>query len=510
MIPTVASKANPALIARAIAGQVGGGGIGPTVASKSKPALLSQAVAGSVGGGGGIRQLATNMGKEGKIDPSSPPHPERPPNAQDFVKVRIEPGQWVDDDRTDPTYHPQWKKNRARIISAEDYANRPKAGFSEQFASPRDAMLTLCWLTQEDRDNIYQLYLDMMESMAKSDRGVTSHEYVMRVVAQKFGISTARAAAIVQLQHNEDRIRKEKPEQKIYYEVQEYMDAKIREHIHKLYEFYGEEPPKGFMEDPVGVDGSGDPDRRTSGSSSAEDLYDVDAMTRQALIRKKSEAQLSIDGHVYVEDVDDAARDVKLDGNAKKLMDAARTAVLGDDEAASDSETQKASLRPDDQAPLPDNGRGIGGAWAGKDDPDSPGRRPRWKFAAKIIDTGKDAKKAKRNRTLKKAKDEGIANTLIEQGGKVRPATVDEAGKVSWRPLRNEKEFMFKGVKQAWLDRTLRGKMDAWGKVERDLEKERLMDEQARGEGDTAGENEGKQTEGGTSEEESSDDESKS
>lgn len=470
-------------------------------------------MAGSLGGSIHIRHLVTEPRSHQKIDPDSPPQPDRPPNAQDFVKVRIEPGEW-DDARTDPTFRPPWKKNRARIISAEDYANRPKAGFSEQFASPHDAMLTLCWLTQDDRENIYQLYLDMMESMAKTDRGVTSHEYVMRVVAQKFNISTARAAAIVQLQHNEDRIRKEKPDQKIYYEVQEYMDAKIRERIHKLYEFYGEDPPKGFVEDPRGTDGTGNLDRLVSHSRSAEDLFDVDAMTRQALIREKTEAQLSIDGHVYIEDVDDAERDVKLDGNAKKLMEAVRIAVWGDDAPAGESNDEdveavtqllvaskkkkKKYPRLDDQAPLPDNGRGIAGAWANKDDPDQPGRRPRWKFAAKIIDASSDAKKKKkRNRKLNKPMDKGIANTLIEHNGNVRPATVAEASKLSWKPVRNEKEFMFKGVKQAWLDRTLRGKMDAWGKVERDLEQERLMEEQARGT-ETLGEDEGEGEESAT------------
>uniref|UniRef100_A0A7R9YZA4 Uncharacterized protein n=1 Tax=Pseudictyota dubia TaxID=2749911 RepID=A0A7R9YZA4_9STRA len=455
----------------------------PTIASKANAALVARSLVGSLGGG--IRSLVNDSSQEQQqIDPDSP----RPPNAQDFVKVRIEPGEW-DDGRTDPTYRPPWKKNRARIVSAEDYANRPKAGFSNQFASPHDAMLLMCWLGKEDREAIYQLYLDMMESMAKSDRGVTSHEYVMRVVAQKFGISTKRAAAVVQLQHNEDRIRKEKPEQKIYYEVQEHVDAMAQNYIKDLYEFYGEDPPKGFVEDPMGTDGTGDPDRLVRGSTSANDLYDVDALMRQKLIREKAEAQLSIDGHVYVEDVDDAERDVKLDGNAKKLMEAAKNAVWEDDSsdaalATDGAENGEASAknkkcpRRDDQAPLPNNGLGIAGVWAGKD---VDGRRPRWKFAAKIIDTTKDAKKIKRNRKLKKTYDKGVDNTLIEHDGTVRPATVKEAYCVSWKPVRNEKEFMFKDVKQAWLDRTLRGKTDAWGRVERDIEKENVAEEQAKG-----------------------------
>jgi len=419
-------------------------------------------------------------------------------HAQDFVKERLEPGEW-DEDRTDPTHRPAWKpkqKGGVKIMSAEDFAARPKAGFGEEFASLHDAMAIMSWMTQEDRENIYSMYCDLMKTMSAEGRGVTSHEYAMRAIAQRFNLSAARVAAIVQLEHEEDRIRRDHPDRKIHYDIQKYVDAKMQEHIADAYRTFGETPPTGFVEDPMGSAGYGNPDMRVSETVAAEDLYDVDDLLAKAVIRERDEAQLAIDSHVYIEDVDYAEASVKVNAECRALMEA-KNAVTAEGEGAADGDGDNNELgsvlkRPDDQTPLPDFGRGIGGVWAGKVEPTedgAPPRRPRYKYVAKIINTRAEklspderSRKKARSRRKKKAAalgiaaDEDVQNTLAEIDGILRPATAEEASNVAWRPSRNAQEFTYQGVKRAWIGQKFRGEKGGWGRVERDLEKEEEID----------------------------------
>mmetsp|Transcript_12947 Transcript_12947/g.27419 ORF Transcript_12947/g.27419 Transcript_12947/m.27419 type:complete len:611 (+) Transcript_12947:173-2005(+) len=467
-----------------------------------------------------IRSLSSNgtpaAAAARKIDPGGGGDSTKPPNhRQDFVKVRLEPGQW-DEDRTDPTFRPKWK-SKASIISAEDFAARPKAGFGEEFASLHDSMTVLSWLTQADREAIYQMYCELMHQMSNSDRGATSHEYAMRVIAQKFNLTPARVAGIVQLEHEEDRIRKEHPDRKIHYKLQEFVDAKMKEHIADAYRTFGETPPDAFVEDPVGATGYGNPDLRVHATAKAEDLFDMDDLLRKSVIRERDEAQLAIDNHVYIEDVDNDKQDVKVNAECRALMQAKNAATeaaemvaagedrtgttssAGGDEADTDIEDAIASnvgamlRRPDDQAPLPEYGRGIGGVWADKVEPvedGTPPRRPRWKYAAKIINTRaeklspeeKSRKKARARRKKKAAalgiaQDEDVQNTLVEHDARLRPATAEEASNVAWKPVRNDQEFTYQGVKRAWIGHKLRGEKGGWGRVERNLEKEKEIEE---------------------------------
>ena len=428
--------------------------------------------------------------KASKIDPDASSKDGGYHHAQDFVKERLEPGEW-DEDKTDPTYRPAWKPKHnggVKIMSAEDFAARPKAGFGEEFASLHDAMTVLSWMTQQDREGVYNMYCDMMKKMAAEGRGVTSHEYVMRVIAQRFNLSTARVAAIVQLEHEEDRIRKEHPDQKIHYDIQKFVDAKMQEHIADAYRTFGETPPKGFVEDPTGSTGYGNPDMRVSTTVAAEDLYDVDDLLAKAVIRERDEAQLAIDSHIYIEDIDYAQENVKVNSECRSLVEA-KNAVT---EATDDGELGSVLKRPDDQTPLPEFGRGIGGAWADEVEPSedgAPPRRPRYKYVAKIINTraeklNPDEKARKKDSSRRKEKaaalgiaaDEDVRNTLVEVDGTLRPATAEEASNVAWRPVRNVHEFTYQGVKWAWIGQKLRGEKGAWGRVERDLDKEREID----------------------------------
>ena len=434
-----------------------------------------------------LRGLST---KATKIDPEASSKEGGYHHAQDFVKERLEPGEW-DEDKTDPTYRPAWKPKQnggVKIISAEDFAARPKAGFGEEFASLHDAMTVLSWMTQQDREGVYKMYCDMMMKMSTEGRGVTSHEYVMRVIAQKFNLSPNRVAAIVQLEHEEDRIRKEHPDQKIHYDIQKFVDAKMQEHIADAYRTFGETPPKGFVEDSTGSAGYGNPDLRVSANVAAEDLFDVDDLLAKAVIRERDEAQLAIDSHVYIEDVDYAQENVKVNSECRALMETKNATA----DAAGENELGAVLNRPEDQSPLPEFGRGIGGVWADKVEPaedGTPPRRPRYKYVAKIINTRaekltpdeKSRKKARSRRKKKAAAfgiaaDEDVQNTLVEIDGILRPATAEEASNVAWKPARNTQEFTYQGVKRAWIGQKFRGEKSAWGRVERDLDKEREID----------------------------------
>lgn len=236
---------------------------------------------------------------------------------QAFIKTRLSAGEW-DPDFTDPLYRPKFKSS-ARIIAADDFAARPTVGFSGEFNSFQDAMVTLSWLDQKDHSHIYKLYLDMMlsaESSNSSNGAPTSHEYVMRVIAQQYNITAERVAAVVQLQHNEEQIILHDPGRKLLTETANRMDTLIKKEISDAYEHYKTNQPDSFTEDPVGVNGL--PDRKKW--KIAADVLDVELMARNATVRDDQRARLLIDGHVYVEDVDEDTIPVPMDADCQRLM----------------------------------------------------------------------------------------------------------------------------------------------------------------------------------------------
>ena len=62
----------------------------------------------------------------------------------------------------------------------------------------------------------------------------TFHEYVVRVVAQKYNVTTSRAAGVIQLQHNEEQLKKD-PTFEVNHALQACMDEKIHENIWETY-----------------------------------------------------------------------------------------------------------------------------------------------------------------------------------------------------------------------------------------------------------------------------------
>lgn len=342
--------------------------------------------------------------------------------------MQFEPGEW-DPHRKDPLFRPPFK-SRAKIMSAEDFAERPRIGFDEEFDSLEDAMVTLTWLDGPACDEIYGVYLEYMSKQTS----VTSHEYVMRMLSEKFNITSQRAAAIVELAHREDQERK--AGKKIYYGAQAFVDARIKEHIQKAYSEYGETDPGSFVEDPIAVAGVGNLENAEASAMVVEDLVDVDGLTEATLIREHAEARLKIDGHIYIEDVDENKFSVKLSKEAKKLVAKKQSFHNADD----------ISRRGEGLTPMP-----------GSDQP----RRARWKYAAQTLNT-RDAKAMKKSNWRKK---HAIAdNIIVEHDGDVRVATVAEVKASCWKPLYNPQEQTLSSVKAGWLARTLHGDKGAWGR----------------------------------------------
>jgi hypothetical protein len=365
---------------------------------------------------------------------------------QPFVKYKIEPGEW-DVNRTDPYYRP--KPPRNKLISAEDFANRPPVGFENEFSTYEDSMIALSWLDAKTCKQIYQTYVDMMVRHQTEHPGRTSHEYVCRVLAQRFQITTWRAAGIVQLQHSEEQMRRNNPEM-LCEEQAQWAEDTIMKNISDAYKSERAQPPnrghggqhQPFVEDPVGIHGLGEPDETSTSWVATDDIYDMEAKLHKANARDDELAQVMIDEHVYEEDVDESSLPVRTDGVAKRLIKAQQAQQ---DPASKDDDASETSTIAYPEA----NGQGV--------------KRPRWKYVAKIVNTRAMRRKGKK---IASYANNNTHNTLVEQDGTLRVATVEEAKKVAWKPTRTKGNApLYEGVRKAWLDKTLNGKTEVWGKA---------------------------------------------
>jgi hypothetical protein len=341
-------------------------------------------------------------------------------HSQPFVKARFQAGEW-DPKRTNPLYRPKWK-SRAKIISSEDFAKRPSVGFSGEFQGFQDAMVTLSWLDDATQKHIYQLYLELQKH-AYEQHKKTSHEYVMRVIAQKFNITAERVAATVQLQHNEEQIKKNDPERVLLTEAAEYMEKSFKKEIADAYKTFNlKKPDDEFVEDPAGVLGM----QESKMYQAVDDLFDMDQITQNTVLREERDARLMIDGQIYVEDADDDAINIPLSKDAAEL------------------------LRKSEKLMEKETGSPV--AWPENEE----GKRPRWKFMAQIVNTREEKSSYVNNKA---------ENTLVEQDGKLRAGTMADVKMTSWKPVRNTQEHIYGGVKKGWLDRSIRGDESAWGKA---------------------------------------------
>ena len=373
-------------------------------------------------------KAATNQRKKEISDDGDGSTPKQP-----FVTSHLEPGEW-DGDRKDPFYRPKIPK-RSGLISAEDFANRPPVAFENEFSSYTDAMISLSWLDSKTCRQIYQVYVDMMV-LSQQQHSTTSHEYVTRVIAQKFNLTTSRTAAVIQLQHSEEQMRQHNPEL-LCEEQAQYAEEAIKKNIKDAYRADRSSPPSdGFMEDPVGIHGRGEMDETSKHWTTAEDMYDLEQKLEEATIRDAERSRVIIDGHVFKEDADESTEEVYTDANCRRLLKAQK---------------EQKSKTPEDNGKIPFPETDANGE-----------KRSRWKYVAKVVNTRAMKKKGRRIPTYT---NNNMSNTLVEEDGSLRVATVEEAKQVAWKPTRDSNEYIYAGAKKAWLEKTLHGKTNVWGRA---------------------------------------------
>ena len=318
-------------------------------------------------------------------------------------------------------------------------------------------MVTLSWLTQSDQKQIYQLYLDIMEAAAGKER--TSHEYVVRVIAQKFQLTPERVAAVIQLQHNEQQLVRQKqegePDIHLCEEAADFMDNAIQQEIRDAYKAHNLNKPESFVEDPVMGLGQ---ERKTW--QVIDDVFDVDKLLKDATVREEQKARLAIDGYVYEEDVDDETVELPLSKDCRELL-----------------KKQKAFQENDETKTEPlENQEPVGGAE----------RRSRWKYVAQVVNTRQLYRQKHhdgvRTNSPMSYTNNSAENTLVEHDGKLRRATKADVKKTSWKAVRHTCEHTYQSAKKGWLDRKVRGDTTAWGKAPKAppvVAKEAKVDEDA-------------------------------
>ena len=370
-------------------------------------------------------------------------------NKQPFVKYKLEPGEW-DINRRDPYHRP--KPPRNKLTSAEDFANRPPVGFDNEFSTYEDSMIALSWLDSKTCKSIYSLYMDMMVRHQTEHPGRTSHEYVCRVLAQRFQINTWRAAGVVQLQHAEEQMRRNNPELLCDDQAQ-WAENTILKNIQDAYKSQRALPPnrgrggeqQAFVEDPVGIHGLGEPDEISSSWTTTDDIYDMETKLQKANMRDEELAKILIDGHVYKEDVDESTVQVRTDGVAKRLIKAQQKQKEENKKQSKDDKVTTVEGIPNTE----NNGQGN--------------KRPRWKYVAQVVNTRAMRKKGKK---ITSYANNNMENTLVEEDGTLRVATVEEAKKAAWKPTRTRgNEYIYEGVKKDWLKKTIKGSTDVWGRA---------------------------------------------
>lgn len=348
---------------------------------------------------------------------------------QSFVKARFAPGEW-DPERTNPLYRPRFTSN-AKIISADDFAARPKAGTSVEFESFSDAMMTPSWLSSRDQEQIFQMYCDLMVSSAPTNESVTSHEYAIRVVAQRFRITARRVAGVIRLQHNEQQMRRAGI--KLADDVADYMDNAIQQEINEAYASQNLRPPAQFVEDPIGVMSSAQSNKFYT---AVDDLVDVESVWPQTQKREDVEAQAFLDNYQYEIDLEPERVTAPMDTDCKALLKRAK-------------KLQKESVNQ----PLQQQ--------------EQQTKKPaRWKFMAQIVNT-RELKKQKAHKTPTSYTNNNPTNTIVvDRDGTIRAATAAETASVDWKAARHVDKFIYGPVQRAWLQRQHEpGMTDVWGKA---------------------------------------------
>jgi len=432
-------------------------------------------------------------------------------------------------------------------MSREDIAKQPSVTFNERYESYEEANIQLTWLNQEDYRAVYELYITWM-THAQQRFGKTSHEYVCRLIAQKYNMTPFRVAGMIQLQHNEHRYKAEIQEQMqqaeddpnkkpvenwlLPDEFVEILDDSMNRVIDESYEHTNEERPSKFFEPNIVKEKHED-----HRYMSVDDVFDLDQVTKDAIIREKTEAQLMIDGHHYLQDMDDEDIPIPMSKKSKDLMQAKKDmAIKAESYYRKDPLLEKYKEQNDFKIPWPkksrvdieeeqEEGQEEDNANTDEDDRENQdesdtatikkqakkqliptkhheipikyvSERPRWKYAAQIVDIHDIKMQLHEEKMASKKKIVGIQkarrklpvvgytnnspkDTIVEIDATdtsddtfnydahptdLRSANMKDVKQLAWKPPRNVQEHVYAGAKQAWLDRTLRNKKGVWGK----------------------------------------------
>ena len=377
------------------------------------------------------------------------------PPVQPFVKQKINPQEWDPIAFRNPLYHPTYKA-RSKVLSNEDFQRRPTVRFDDSFESMADAQVVFSHITHREMQAFYDEYkINLGHAHAKY--GVTSHEYIVRVLAQKYSMQAPRMAAIIQLMSNEEDMRKNGEE--LRDEFGEYMDYALTKEIADCYRAHGMKPPQQpFVEQPMGRDIK-PPSKRYN---QVPDTVDMDETWRKYTEEHLPlKARKIIQSHRYVEDEDDDKVPIPNDKEVLGLIDK-------HDELQTKMENHFRNIELSDRAK--EHHKLY-------DPPRKKKRKIKW--VAQIVNTRqlqkeKKAQKRRPDRTWKNKSrlrmsvqysNDSPKNTLVNEEGKLRVGTLEDVKNVAWKPKRRDygeemtmeattatMEFIYRGAKLKWLD----------------------------------------------------------
>jgi hypothetical protein len=378
-----------------------------------------------------IRYLSSNTFKPFRFTGTAEPETNNI-HKQPFVETQIHPGEW-DPDMTNPLYRPKWRST-ARVLSPEDFEQRPRVRFENQskFANSAQAMIAPSWMPHSTYRVIYKTYHALMEHSQQA-HGVASHEYIIRVLAQKFNINFERAAAIVTLGHEEERWKAEGIP--LNEEEADYMDLVMTAEVKEMYEASHLRAPEEFVESPAEY-----PQGHRTYMEIA-DVYNVDKLMDEMVVRDAENARLIINNHEYVEDKPEEDVPLPISNDCRKLLKShERFKLVG----------QKLNA-----------------------DPPNPSARKRWKYVAQIInvreatrdaDAPQHKKKRRRGKKYRDGKREvEIPATLVEEAGVLQGANKGHIQQTSWKLPEYKVARPYHLVREAWMRKIYENEEGGWG-----------------------------------------------
>jgi hypothetical protein len=252
-------------------------------------------------------------------------------------------------------------------------------------------------------------------------------------------------AAAVALQHNEQQMYHHHPETPMLFEDAKWIEDQIKNEIRDAYATYNlPVPTEAFVEDPACVN---DEYKENSTYVEAPDIFDVDKMAADSIMREEKRARVIIDGHRYIEDADADQIPIECDRDCKKLLAQKELIQKRMQEDRKDGvekqREKKAAVAPKWRTT---NAKGES--------------RPRWKYVAQIVNTRELKKKNSKSLSYE---NNSPRNTLVECDGELRLGTWADVMTVAWKPVRHEQEFIYQYAKRGWLDRIHRNDTKAWG-----------------------------------------------